>query len=91
MSVLSEMTPEWSRTANDITLYVLRARERNEAATQVLSENPMELYNAFTRERGANVPKTEMALWCVDYIVKCVKMPLKTLRKAAIYDGLISG
>lgn len=87
---LSVMTSEWSYIANDITLFVLRHREQDSPAFKsAASTSPIALFNLWNDERGIAVYYTELALWCVNYIQLCARMPLHRLRKAAHIDGLI--
>lgn len=85
---LTTMTAEWSGIANEITAFVLRRRLKDEAALQMLAASPMRLYNIWARERGIAVSQSDLAMWCLQYLKTCTSLPLKTLQKAAQYDGI---
>ena len=50
--------------------------------------SPMRLYNIWARERGIAVSQSDLAMWCLQYLKTCTSLPLKTLQKAAQYDGI---
>jgi hypothetical protein len=82
------MTPEWQQYANEITVYIIRRKRKNESELQMLAQTPLLLYNQWANERGCAVPDAELSLWCLDYMQQLVNTPLERLIKAAKIDGL---
>ena len=85
---LTVMTPEWQQYANEITVFIIRRKQKNEAELQSVAQSPLLLYNQWAKERGCAVPDAELAVWCLNYIQQMVKTPLDRLIKAAKFDDL---
>ena len=85
---LTVMTPEWQQYANEITVYIIRRKRRNENELQMIAQTPLLLYNQWANERGCAVPDAELSVWCLNYMQQLVKTPLDRLIRAAEIDGL---
>lgn len=86
---LTTMTRSWKTLTDKITVYILNKRKENEELVQKKNKCPYTLYNEFINATGTVVEDTELAVWCLGYISKIVKMPLNKLQLAAKIDGLI--
>lgn len=85
---LSVLTPEWTAIINKITIYIIKERTKNESAVKEMAKTPFEFYNKWVNDTGTVVSNPELALWCVRYAQRVIKMPLKRLKMAATIDEL---
>lgn len=85
---LTVMTERWKRIADDILVFTIRQRQKDENAFLAMCEKPIDVFNAWAYERGTAIEDAELALWCLTYIKDLAKMPLRRLIRAAEIDGL---
>lgn len=85
---LTAMTPEWKRIADDIMIFVIRERKKNETRFQTVAQSPRTIFNLWVNTRGIAISSAELALWCVNYLRELASMPLRRLEKAAEIDKL---
>lgn len=83
------MTGVWRSLADSITVYILKIRKENDELVQKKSKCPYTLYNEFINDTLTCVHDVDLAVWCLGYIMKLVKMPLNKLQLAAEIDGLL--
>lgn len=85
---MTTMTPEWTRVANDIQIFVIQERKGAQYPIKLNQQELRDFYNKWSRVRGIVIENTELALWCMEYIRKLMNMPLSRLKAAADMDGL---
>lgn len=85
---LTTMTQEWTRIANNIMVFAIRERQKDEVEFLRIASVPTELYNHWVHRTAIAIKDIELVMWCTEYLQEMAKAPMSRLLKAAELDKL---